>query len=60
MKTPYIWAVVDRDMLDDEHVKKFAKPWLCVAPNNTIVEFDTENEACAYQVQQGREPKELT
>lgn len=51
----YIWAVVDVSMLDDEHRPKFLKPWLCVAPDATVREFDAEDEACAFQLEQGGE-----
>ena len=41
--------VIDRDMLDDEYAKNFTKPWLVQFADGEIIQFDTEEDACAYQ-----------
>lgn len=51
----YIVDVIDRIMLDAEHMAFFKKPWLVQWPDGTIEEYDTEEEACARQREVGRE-----
>jgi hypothetical protein len=41
--------VIERDSLDIEYAKMFKKPWLVQFENGAIREFDTEEEACAFQ-----------
>ena len=41
--------VIDRGMLDGEYAKKFTKPWLVQFADGEIIQFDTEEDACAYQ-----------
>lgn len=42
--------VLSRDLLDDERRAEFA-PWLVEMPSGAILEFNTEEQACAYQRQ---------
>lgn len=40
--------VIPRDMLDAEFAKNFEKPWIVEGPGRQL-QFDTEDEACAFQ-----------
>lgn len=42
--------VIDVASLDEEHQQLFDKPWLCQHEDGTIVQFDTEHDACNYAV----------
>lgn len=41
--------VIERDGLDIEYAKLFKRPWLIQFENGKIEQFDTEEEACAFQ-----------
>lgn len=41
--------VIDRAMLDPEHAKNFACPWLVQEADGRVHQFDTEEAACAFQ-----------
>jgi len=49
----WLVEVHDRSMLPDEEAAKCKKPWAVVWPDNTVEWFDTEDEACARQVELG-------
>jgi len=63
MKTQTEWAdweVRDVSDLDDKHKDNFSKPWICTAIDHEVVEFGTEDQACAFQrakrIKAGRDP----
>ena len=45
--------VVRRDMMDSAHQALHTQKWLIVYPNAEIEYFETEDEACARQVELG-------
>ena len=53
-------AWLDWDVQEASDNGYFLKPWLCTAADGDVVEFDTEDQACAFQrvkrIEAGRDP----
>lgn len=43
--------VFERAVLDEVHAARFEKPWLAQYASGTVVQFDTEDQACAFQAE---------
>lgn len=41
--------VIERSTLDEDAQAQFSKPWLVAHSDGTVLEFGTEDAACAYQ-----------
>jgi len=55
----WIVEILDRDTHPDAEAVKCERPWGVVWPDNTVEWFDTEDDACARQVEIGKEGTRL-
>jgi hypothetical protein len=42
--------VFPREMLDADHAANFEKPWLLELDDGSVLQFDSEDAACDYQL----------